>query len=331
MKKLITLASAALISMAAQAGDFPERNITTVVTWGAGGGTDTMNRLIMGEMAPKLGVNINVVNVTGGVSGSAGLVDGYGRAADGYSLVGLSESNVAAGVMGGWSNRMDVFDYFIVAGSPDLISVSTKTDYKSIEDLVTAAKANPGSIKAGAAGAGSIHHLNLLAFMKGTQTEFNFIPYDGSAPSQNAVLTGEVELVITSLAEQSQLIQSGDFRPLAMLVKDPVTVKGNEIPSALAKYDDLNQYLPISQSIGFAIRKDAPKDAKVAIAKAFTEAMETEKVKTFLDQNYYVASGQFGKEANATFSKLEALFAWTLADLGAAKVSPDSLGIAKPN
>jgi tripartite-type tricarboxylate transporter receptor subunit TctC len=94
-------------------------------------------------------------------------------------------------VQGGWDKKFDVWDTFIVGGSPDVISVTPDTPYKTLKDLIEAAKKNPNTIKAAASGAGSIHHLNLLAVEKGSGADFNFIPYKGSAPSQNAAMTGE--------------------------------------------------------------------------------------------------------------------------------------------
>ena len=191
----------ALASAAFAAKSYPSRNITDVVVWGAGGGTDTCNRIITAEMANFLGVNINVINKTGGVAGSVGMSHAFKMKHDGYTLCGLSESNVTAGVQGGWDKKFDVWDTFIVGGSPDVISVTPDTPYKTLKDLIEAAKAAPGTIRAAASGAGSIHHLNLLAVENGSGAKFNFIPYKGSSPAQNAAMTGEVNVVVTSLAE----------------------------------------------------------------------------------------------------------------------------------
>ncbi|MEE4136323.1 MAG: tripartite tricarboxylate transporter substrate binding protein, partial [Desulforhopalus sp.] len=229
MKKLALLSCAALLtlaSMASAAETFPSRNITNVVVWGAGGGTDVCNRLISAEMSSILGVNINVINKTGGVAGSVGMNYAYSQAHDGYTLCGLSESNVTAGVQGGWDKKFDVWDPFIVGGSPLLISVTPDTPYQTLSDLIEAAKANPGSIKASASGAGSIHHLNLLAVQDGSGAKFIFIPYKGSNDAQNAAMTGEVSVVVTSLAEQQQLLRGGKLRALAMLIPEDFEVEG---------------------------------------------------------------------------------------------------------
>jgi tripartite-type tricarboxylate transporter receptor subunit TctC len=255
----------------------------------------------------------------------------YSQPHDGYTLCGLSESNVTAGVQGGWDKKFDVWDTFIVGGSPDVISVTPDTPYKTLQDLIEAAKANPKSIKAAASGAGSIHHLNLLAVEKGSGAQFNFIPYKGSAPAQNAAMTGEVSVVVTSLAEQQQLLRGGKLRALGMLIPEAFDVQDlGTIPSAFDAYPGLSEYLPISQAIGFAVPADAPEEAKAVLVDAFNKAMATDKVKTWAKENYYLLSGKTGAESKAVFDALESNFAWTLWELGAATVDPASLGIPKP-
>lgn len=328
----IALAGILAAGLSAQAQEFPTRDITTVVVWGAGGGTDTINRLLAAEMQKHLPTRINVVNRTGGVGGSAGMSFVYSQPTDGYTLAGISESNVTAGVQGGWDQRFDVWQPFIFGGSPLVLSVSANAPWQSLEELVEAARAAPGSIRAGASAAGSIHHLNLLAFERGTGTDFNYIPYDGSAPAQNAAVAGEVQVVLTSIAEQQQLIRAGRLRPLAMMTPDGMELEGvGEIASAFDAYPELDEHLPISQAIGFAVRSDAPDEVKARLGEAFEAALQEEAVQNWARNNYYSISGKHGEEANEEFARLESLFAWTLHELGATTVDPETLGIPRPN
>jgi tripartite-type tricarboxylate transporter receptor subunit TctC len=310
--------------------NYPERDITTVVVWGAGGGTDVCNRVIMAEMAKALGVNINVINKTGGAAGSVGMTYGYSAAHDGYTLTGLSESNVTAGVKGAWSNRFNVWDTFIVGGSPDVLSVTPDAPFDTLEDLVEAAKAAPGEILAGASGAGSIHHLNLLAFEDGAGVDLNFIPYDGSAPSQNAAMTGEITVIITSVAEQAELIKGGRLKPLAMMTPDAFDLDGTVIPSGFDAYPGLADHLPLAQSIGFALPAAVDQGIKDVLYAAFDEAMASQTMADFAAEKYYKLSGLRGPDANAVFAQLESKFAWKLWELGAADVNPADLNIPKP-
>ena len=334
MRKALLLLSALLImgsvSLFAEAqGEFPERDITNILVWSAGGGTDTCNRIVMAEMAKVLGVNINVINKPGGVGGSAGMSEAYSKPSDGYTIVGLSESCVTAGVQGGWDKKMDVWDYFIIGGSPDVVSVSVDTPYMTLEDLIEAAKGSAKSIRAGASAAGSIHHLNLLALEKGTGAEFNYIPYDGSAPAQNAAMTGEISVVVTSVAEQAQLIRANKLRPLAVLVPDDFSFGDVVFPSAFTSYASLSEFLPIGQAIGFAVKGDVPEGPKAVLVDAFNKAMKSDAVLEFGKKNYYVLSGATGAAAAKVFDDLERNFAWTLWDLGAAKLNPSELGITR--
>lgn len=325
---LALLASGVIFAEGQQ--EYPSRDITNIVVWSAGGGTDTCNRIISAEMAKQLKVNINVVNVTGGVGGSVGMQEAYNKPHDGYTIAGISESCVTAGVQGGWDKSFDVWDPFIVGGSPDVVSVSPSSPYKTLQELIDAAKAKPGDIRAGASAAGSIHHLNLLALENGTGAKFNFIPYTGSAPAQNAAMTGEVTVVVTSVAEQAQLIRGGKLRPLAMLIPKSFDMAGNTIPSGFDVYPGLSKYLPISQAIGFAVPSDTPDNVKQVLTNAFDVAMKSDKMQTWLKDNFYVSSGESGAAAKKTFSNLQSLFSWTLWDLKAAKVNPETLNIPKP-
>ncbi|MEP2978653.1 MAG: tripartite tricarboxylate transporter substrate binding protein [Lentilitoribacter sp.] len=331
---VLKLAAAAAITIGlgntAMSADYPFRDITTAVVWGAGGGTDSINRMIMAEMEKHLPVGISVINQTGGVAGSNGMVYVMNQPDDGYTMVGLSESNVTAAVQGGWDNKFEFWHPFIVGGSPDLISVPANSPYNTLEELVDAAKAAPNTIPAAASGSGSIHHLNLLAIENGAGAKFKFVPYKGSAPGQEAAIAGEVSLVVTSLAEQAPLIAGGKLKPLAMLTPEAADFNGQTIPSAFSSYDGLDKYLPLKQAIGFALHASAPDEAKAAITAAFDKAVASDVVAEWAKANNYDVSGKSGAEASAIFSKLESTFAWTLWDLGAAKVDPATLGIAKP-
>jgi tripartite-type tricarboxylate transporter receptor subunit TctC len=334
MKRLLIaislIALAGGLVFAAGEQEYPARDISTIVVWGAGGGTDVCNRVIMAEMAKELGVPVNVTNVTGGAAGSVGMATAYREDPDGYTLVGASESNTTTAVMvEDYDYLVDVWDWFIVGGSPDLVSITPDLPYQDINELVDAAKENPGSIKAGASGAGSIHHVNLLAFEEGSGADFEFIPYDGSAPAQNAAMTGEVQLVITSVAEQAELIRAGKLRPLAMLVPDSFDIAGTTVPSAFDTIPSLAEVLPIQQSIGFAVRADAPANVKETLGSAFENAMQSDAVQNFGRDQFYILSGAWGDEANSIMSGLQSVMSWTLWDQGLAVDDPGPLGISR--
>lgn len=310
---------------------YPTRPITNTVVWSAGGGTDAVNRMIMAEMAKELKMRVSVTNKTGGVAGSLGMSAVLKKRADGYNLVGLSSSNVVAAVNGGWRNKFDVWYPFIVGSSPDVISVNINSPYKTLEALIEAAKKAPGKIKVAAGGIGGIHHLYLLELSKATGAEFRYIPYPGSAPSQTAAITKEVDAVITSMAEQAPLLRGQKLRPLAMLHPDAFKLESvGEIQSAFPLYPQLSKRLPLSQAIGFAVNDKASDEVKAKLDGVFAKVIASEKVKAWAEDNHYELSGLSGEEAKAEFARLESIFTWALDELGANKLPPSQFGIAKP-
>ncbi|WP_158969524.1 tripartite tricarboxylate transporter substrate binding protein [Paraglaciecola sp. L3A3] len=333
MKKVAYLLSFILCVVAIQANAkraYPIRPITNTVVWSAGGGTDSINRMLMAEMAKELDVRINVVNKTGGVSGSIGMSSILRKRPDGYNLVGLSSSNVVAAVNGGWKEKFDVWSPFIVGSSPDVVSVPYDSPYKTLDDLIQAAKTT--SVNASAGGMGGIHHIYLLELEKATGVSFKYIPYPGSAPAQTAAITKEVDFVITSMAEQAPLLRGKRLRALAMLHPDNYTLEGvGEITTAFTSYPALAKRLPLSQAIGFAVNKKAPKEVLSTLSTAFNKAMQSNKVQEWAKQNHYQLSGMSGQEAEQEFARLESIFTWALDDLGANKISPTQFNISKPN
>lgn len=321
----ITLCFLAEIADAAR--PYPVRPITTTVVWSAGGGTDAVNRMIMAEMSKELGKRISVVNKTGGIAGSIGMSEVLRKRPDGYNLVGLSSSNVVAAVNGGWTNRFDVWSPFIVGSSPDVISVRADSAINSLQDLIDSKK----TFTAGAGGTGGIHHLYLLELARISGIEFRFVPYPGSAPSQTAAITGEVDVVVTSMAEQAQLIRGGKLKPLAMLHPNAFELEGfGEIPTAFTQFPALTEHLPLSQAIGFAVNNKAPDNVKEVLGEAFEKAMASDSVKKWAEDNYYQLSGKHGEAAREEFAELESYFTWTLQGLGSNKFSPEKFGIPKP-
>ena len=332
LQKTIGLALAFSLAGAATAvADYPSRDISAVVGWAAGGGLDIATRIVGAEMQNELPVRVNVTNRTGGVAGSEGMSYAYSQPNDGYTIIGIADANVSAAVQGGWDQRIAVWHPWIIGGSPSLLSVGADAPWQSLDELLEAARAEPGQIRAAASGAGSIHHLNLLALEQAADVAFNFIPYPGSAPSQNATIAGEVSVVVTSLAEQLQLLQARRLRPLALMSEDAQEIAGfGEAPSAYAVVDGLGDGALMTQMLGIAIRADAPAEAIETLDAAFAAALASEAVAAWAAENAYTLSGLSGKDAQDELTRRERLYSWTLYDLDIATISPDTLGIERP-
>jgi len=318
-----------LFAIPVGAADWPTRPIEISCFAGAGGGTDLVDRTIAKAMEPFLKTRINVVNRTGGGGGIA-LDYVWSRPHDGYNWGGFSESIIPAPVMGAHSTSAKDWIYFMVAGAPGVVSVRPESPFKTLDDLVKAAKAKPGEIKASASQSGGIWHTKLIALMQGAGITFNFIPFNGSHPSQVAAMTGEVEVVLTSISEQSDLIEAKKLVPLAMVELKGYDFKGMQIPAAVDKYPNVAKLLPLDQWLGFALPADTPKPVVEKVTDAFKKAMETDLIKDMAKTKNLTLYGYYGEQAEKVARGMERVWSWTLHDLGVAKKSPADFGIAKP-
>lgn len=309
--------------------NWPQQTIQIACFSSAGGGTDTVNRLIARAMEPELGVKINVVNRTG-ARGGAALNFVWQKPRDGYNWGGFSESILPAPVMGIHDTTSKDWTYFMVAGAPGTLSVRPDAPWKNLEEMVAFARDNPNTVKVAASSTGGIWHTKMLALEKAAGCSFQYMPFQGSQKSQTAVLTGEVDAVIASISEQAELIRGEKLRPLAMLESEPFTLtEGTTIPSAAETYPSI-QDIPINQWLGFALPANTPRIIVDRVTLAFQKAMKSEELSTFAEQRLLTLYGYSGQQANTLAQKGQEAWTWMLEDLGIAVRSPKDLGIPRP-
>lgn len=307
---------------------YPSRPITIVVAFGAGGGTDLVNRALAEGMRPVLGFPINVINMPGG---QAGIATEYvwTKPHDGYTILGISETGLFMPANGGHYTTTKDWDYFMAGGSPGVIAVRADSPYKTFSDLIADMKARPGQVKVAAGSPGGLWQAKWMVVKKYAGVTENLIGYNGSAPSIVAVLTGEVDVVHASAGEMRTYIESGKLRPLVMTELEGATLGGKKVPSVAEFLPGIEKDFPMPQWLGFAIPKDTPKEVKDKITEAFIAAMKSKPVKDILDQQFATPMGYYGEKANALARKLESAFCWLLWDLKMAVKNPADLGIPR--
>ncbi|OPZ20921.1 MAG: Tripartite tricarboxylate transporter family receptor [candidate division BRC1 bacterium ADurb.BinA364] len=309
---------------------WPSRPIEISCFAAAGGGTDLIDRALAGAMGQILGASINVVNRTGG-NGGVALNYVWSNPRDGYTWGGFSESIHPAPVMGAHHTTAKDWHWFMAAGAPDVISVGPNSPYKSLDDLIADAKARPGQVKAAASLSGSLHHAKLLALEKGAGVQFKMLPFKGSQPSNLAILSGEADVVFTSISEQAELLKDKKLIPLAMAEMEPYEFPGlGTIPAAGAQFPGLGE-LPVQQWLGFALPIDTPADILSKITDAFVKAMESPEIKQLAADTFLTLYGYHGEEAGRRAAEMESAWCWTLYDLGIAQKSPEEFGIPRPD
>ena len=182
-----------LWAIAAQA-QYPQRPIQLIVPWGAGGGTDATARILASLLEKELGQPVNVVNRTGG-SGVVGHQAIASAAPDGYTLGMITVEISMMHWMGITSLKpADYTALALVNADPAGLSVRADSPYRSVRELLAAARANPGRLKASGTGQGGIWHLALVGLLRDqgiAPSAMPWVPAQGAAPSLLELVAGD--------------------------------------------------------------------------------------------------------------------------------------------
>lgn len=268
----------ALVPLAALA-EYPERDVRMIVPWGAGGGTDGIVRKVTTLAEDSLGGTIYVENIEGGIS-ATGVGKVMSARPDGYTLGALTYDSV---VTIPWqamlpSYKMDKLDLIArITSEADAIIVDAESDYQSLDDLIAAAKADPGNVRIGVQNLGGRVHLTLLQLQKITGAEFKVVSYPGgAAPQKEALLSNEVDVVLTSLGDFANLIEDGTARGIVEFsdAKNPTY----DVPTSLeAGVDLLNgSFIVIAAPAG------TPEDVVAKIEAAYEAAYTSDEFQDWL-------------------------------------------------
>ncbi len=260
-----------VLPVSASAAGFPERDITLVVPWAAGGGTDTLARTLAMHGKKYFGVNINVVNKVGG-TGAVGMNSVATSKPDGYT-VGVITFNLSTYRMIGLAN-LGYEDFDLIAllnRSPAGFSVKGDSQFKTMKDLVEYAKANPGVVTIGHAGPGQPWHLSAALLAKTYNLNLTFVPFDGAAPTRVALAGGHITMASTGMDEMLQFYKTKQVRILAAVspTRNPFFP---EVPTiAEAGYPIEN---PIFDWRGLGVAKGTPPEILKVLRDGFRKAAE---------------------------------------------------------
>lgn len=224
-KHLISLtllaASTALTSVAAQAQDFPDRPISMMVSYGAGGATDFQARIVtmMAGGEEFLGQPMVIINKPG-AGGRVGWNWFASEAeADGYTMAAYNIPHfIAQSIEGGVKYSADSFEPIANWGAdPAVVIVGADSPYNTIEELIGYAKENPGRVTVSGAGLYVGHHIAALQIQKATDTKLAYIPTKGGgAAAMKAVIGGDVVAGINNLSDAYRAREAGNVKILAV-------------------------------------------------------------------------------------------------------------------
>ena len=215
-----TLGSAGVHAQGAPAaGSYPNKPIRMIVPFPPGGGTDILARLVAAKLTEANQWTV-VADNKPGAGGTIGITELTKAAPTGYDLVMGQKDNLVIGPWLyknlPWDPTRDLTAVAHVAWTPVLIATSVNSKYKTLADVVAAAKAAPGAVTYGSPGNGTSIHLAGDLFEKAAGIRLSHVPYKGSNPALMDALAGNVELLVSSVPSAMGQIKAGKLRPLAV-------------------------------------------------------------------------------------------------------------------
>ena len=239
------LAGAALAPFATQAmaQAWPSGTIRIVVPFPPGGSTDVVARLIQTGLQTRLGQSVTVENRSG-ASGSAGTAMVAKSAPDGATwLVVFDTHSVNPALMQlPFDTEKDLDPVLLIGTAPYALAANAERPWKSLADVIAAAKAKPDSISYASVGTGSIGHLAMTLLAKKAGIKLVHVPYRGGGPAMNDAIAGHVDMICGSVALVTPQLGTGKLRPIAQTgakrvaaLKDVQTVQEAGIPDLVAE------------------------------------------------------------------------------------------------
>lgn len=253
--------------------DYPVRDIRLIVPWPAGGGADAISRKISNLAEQDLPKSIYVENIGGAITAS-GLMQLSKARPDGHtvgvmtydSIITLPRGNLVPGYS---LDRMIPFAR--ITKEADAIVVSKRSGYESYEQLIEAARENPGTVRIGVAPQGSGPFLAVRRLEAATGVTFNVITYPGSSTAEaEALLSGEIDGAISSLGDFSGILDSGDALGVVELSSEQ-----NPAYPDVPPLSKLGGDLETGSFIVLAVPKGTPDDVISTLENAYHSAYET--------------------------------------------------------
>jgi tripartite-type tricarboxylate transporter receptor subunit TctC len=313
----------------AQAQAYPSRDVTAVIQWGAGGGTDVAMRGYAPYAEEALGKKIVLQNKPG-AAGAIGANFVLQQPADGYTLLMGAEPQSLYRVMGTADFDYDKFYPINIAAMANSILLVARPDapWNTAQDLLSHVLANPKKVKQYLAGQGTVPFT--MNAMISTLTKFETInvPFDGDGPAIAALQGGHVDIGFIASGAAIEHVKAGRLKALAVVDGKPFQ---NIAPITDAPaLRGITKYLPWGSWYGVFVRKETPDDVKAKLVAAFKKAGDNPKYRELMTGRGTTMLNISGAEAEAFIKKFQSTTAWLYQDAGAAKKNPADLGIPRP-
>ena len=210
----------------------PDRPITVIVPWAAGGSTDQVTRVAAAEIEKALGQKIVVVNQPG-ASGSIGTKNALQAPQDGYTWTAGAAKDIGTYVVSGLlDTKITDWRLYLSVANVSVLGVNPNTPYKTAQDVVDAMKAKPGQVSVATAGINSSGHAAIEAFTRALGLTYKHVTYDGGNPAVIATVSGETEMTTQLAVEQANMIRGKRLRAARRALRQAARARGLRHDSA---------------------------------------------------------------------------------------------------
>ncbi len=307
---------------------FPERNLSGIIMWGAGGTTDLMARTITPLAEKELGKSVVLENKTG-ATGAIATQYVFDQPADGYTLLYGAENPQIYGVLEISPRSYDEFEPILVmARGVPVVVVPANSPYNTIQDLMAAAEKQPKRINMGSTGPGGIPFVVSAMIKSVNNVEFNMVPFDGDGPALTALLGGHIDVMVANLTAAIDNVRAGKVKALALVANEPVeSLPG--VPAIGQVYEGYKPLLPWGPYFGVFAKKGLPEETKTILVNAYRKAFEQPEFQDFMKRTNAIPVGLSGAEAEQFIKRTQQVTTWLLHDAGATKKSPEEFGIKR--
>ena len=319
----------ALTTVPALSQDYPDRDINGIIQWGVGGATDTVSRALKPVADEVLGRSVVMNNRSGG-SGVIGMRYAQAQRPDGYTLLFGAENPQLYKVLGlADADYSDFYPVNLPARSVVVIAVPMYAPYQSLQDLLDAVQAQPGKLRMGTMGPGSLSHVVETMISSAAEFDVTAVPFDGEGPGFTAMLGGAVDFIPTSLSVAKPMLEAGRARALAVVESDAIA-QLSDVPPITDTLPELERFLPWGPFYGVFVARDAPDEAREKLVEAFAAATDSQDFRRLMENRGNLMMNISGDEAEAFLDNWQSVSSWLLYDAGVAQKSPEEFGIPKP-
>ncbi|SNT18424.1 Tripartite-type tricarboxylate transporter, receptor component TctC [Noviherbaspirillum humi] len=278
---LLIAASALPLSAMAQANDYPNKPISFIVPYGAGGGADSRSRQIGQRLSEKLGKPVIVENKPG-AGGNIGTEFIARAKADGYTIgmgnfAPLAVNKALFGKLN-YDPATDLVPVVAIEQGPLVLCVPTNSPYKTVADVVKAAKAQPGSLTFGSGGIGGTHHLSGELFKQVAGIDMIHVPYKSGSAATTDLLGGQVNMMFEQMYSAMPNIKAGKVRPLAITSAK----RSAQLPDVPTFGEVGFGKVVVNNWQGIVAPKGTPRPIVDKLNKAVNEILQEPKIREFI-------------------------------------------------